>query len=97
MAKKKQKKQDLNGVFVNYRQSRHVIHPKHAIIKVDGIETRKQALGIIGYKVDWMTETGKTLTGKINKAHGKKGLVIANFKNGGLPGQAMGTSVTVRK
>ncbi|MBD3350691.1 MAG: 50S ribosomal protein L35ae [Candidatus Lokiarchaeota archaeon] len=94
--KKKKTQEPLDGVFMNYRQSRHVIHHKHAIIKVDSIDTRKQAYSLVGRRVEWFSPSGKTLSGKISKAHGKNGAVIAHFKEAGLPGQALGQKVKIK-
>jgi large subunit ribosomal protein L35Ae len=88
---------NLKGVFNNYRQSKHVIHPKQAIISFDEINTRKQAYQLIGKTVAWKSNTGKLLKGKITRVHGKKGAVVANFKKAGLPGQAMGDQIHIVK
>jgi len=88
---------DLEGVFVNYRRSRHRQHLKHSILKFPGYETRNAAFKLIGRTVGWDTPSGKTLKGKITRVHGKNGQVVAHFKKAGLPGQALGQIVYVVK
>lgn len=88
---------DLNGTFVNYRQSRHKQHPKHSILKFPGYETRNAAFALIGRTVAWDSPGGKSLKGKITRVHGRNGYVVALFKKAGLPGQALGQSVYVVK
>jgi len=88
---------DLEGIFVNYRRSRHRQHLKHSIIKFPGYETRNEAFALIGRTVGWDTPSGKTLKGKITRVHGKNGQVVALFKKAGLPGQALGQTVYVVK
>jgi len=85
----------LKGVFMNYKQSRHVIHPKFAIIKVEGVNTRKQAYSLIGKRARWVTPSGKYMVGKITKVHGNKGCLIARFGKAGLPGQAIGSELLI--
>ena len=88
---------DLEGVFVNYRRSRHRQHLKHSILKFPGYETRNAAFALIGRTVAWDSPGGKTLKGKITRVHGKNGQVVAVFKKAGLPGQALGETVYVIK
>ncbi|MBN2155691.1 MAG: 50S ribosomal protein L35ae [Candidatus Lokiarchaeota archaeon] len=88
---------DLEGIFVNYRRSRHKQHLKHSILKFPGYDTRKAAFMLIGRTVAWDTPSGKTLKGKITRVHGKNGQVVALFKKAGLPGQALGQHIYVVK
>ncbi|MHA1339572.1 MAG: 50S ribosomal protein L35ae [Promethearchaeota archaeon] len=85
----------LKGVFMNYRQSRHRIYPKFAIIKVEGFNSRNEAYKLIGKKVKWTSPSGKYLVGDITRVHGKNGQVIARFAKAGLPGQAIGSEVII--
>lgn len=86
------------GVVANYRSSKKIVHQRFAILKFPGIETREDAGRLLkGHTVAWETSTGRQMIGKITRLHGKNGCVAANFKDGGLPGQALGTSVTIIK
>lgn len=85
------------GYIVNYRRSRHVIHPRFTIVKFDNVTTREQAFQLIGHWVGWETPTGKIIRGKITRVHGNLGCVAAHFTEGGLPGQAFGTMIKLIK
>lgn len=91
------KSEKIEGVFVNYRKSKHIIHPKHAILKFPNIDSRKAAYQLIGKTVAWTSPSGKILTGKITRVHGKNGMVAAHFVKAGLPGQALGQHVYIVK
>ncbi|MHA1718096.1 MAG: 50S ribosomal protein L35ae [Promethearchaeota archaeon] len=86
------------GYIVNYRQSKKIIHPRFSILQFPGIETRKDAAKkLLGHTVRWTTSSGKIIKGKITRVHGNNGAVCAHFKDGGLPGQAFGTKITIVK
>ncbi len=87
----------ITGVVMNYRMSRWIIHPHHLLLKFPGIDDDKAAQQILGKTVYWESPAGKILTGKIAAAHGKKGIVRAIFKKAGLPGQALGQKVILKK
>ena len=79
-----------DGYIVNYKQSRHIIHPKHVVLKFPTITTRHDAgVHLLGHTVAWISTSGKSLKGKITKLHGNNGSVMAHFKKAGLPGQAL--------
>ena len=81
------------GVIMNYKRGRHNIHPHHILLSF-GLAF-KEAPQLIGKVVDWVSPAGKVLKGKIVSLHGKKGVVRAIFEKG-LPGEALGTPVTIR-
>jgi ribosomal protein L35AE/L33A len=86
------------GFIVNYRQSKKIIHPRFAILQFPGIETKEDAgRELLGHTVAWESPTGKQIKGKITRLHGRNGAVCANFKDGGLPGQAFGTNIKIIK
>ncbi|MEM2963038.1 MAG: 50S ribosomal protein L35ae [Candidatus Anstonellales archaeon] len=84
----------MEGVIVNYRRGRRTEYTNQYILKIDGITNRDTAHSLLGKKVLWKTPSGKEILGKISKAHGNKGSVIARFKRG-LPGQAIGTKLKI--
>ncbi|MHA1611936.1 MAG: 50S ribosomal protein L35ae, partial [Promethearchaeota archaeon] len=84
------------GYIVSYRQSKKIIHPRFTVLSFPGIENRKDAAKhLLGHTIAWETETGKLKKGKITRIHGNSGAVCANFKKGGLPGQAFGSFVKI--
>jgi large subunit ribosomal protein L35Ae len=84
----------MKGIVVQFRRSRHRIHEKHFLLDV-GTQTREQAKKLVGKIVEWKSQSGKIVKGKISDAHGNKGLVRAIFESG-LPGQAVTTEVEVK-
>lgn len=84
----------MRGKILNFRQGRHTQNPKQVLIEIEGIDSREKALQLIGKEVIWVSSSGKKIQGKINNAHGNKGVVRAIFKKG-LPGQALGTEVSI--
>ena len=85
----------MKGFVVNYRGSLKVKNLKQMIVKVDGIDHKKDVPKVIGKKVIWTTPSGKKIEGKITQAHGSKGAVRVLFSDKGLPGQAIGQKVDV--
>jgi large subunit ribosomal protein L35Ae len=86
------------GWIVNYRQSKKIIHPRFAILQFPGITTRDDAVKkLLGHTISWETPSGKVIKGKITRIHGRNGAVAAHFKDGGLPGQAFGTPISIIK
>jgi len=84
----------MEGSVVNYRKGRHTQNTSQAVIKVHGFNKKEDANELKGKKVVWKSPKGKELIGRILKAHGNKGAVLAKFDKG-LPGQAIGTKVSI--
>lgn len=85
----------MEGTIVNYRMSRHVQHPRHIVISVDGYDKEK-AKELIGKSVSWKTpsKTDNALKGKITNVHGNSGAVRALMEKG-MPGQAIGKKINI--
>ncbi len=86
----------MKALIVSYKRGRHLIHPRHAIIKLPAITDKSKAQSFVGKKVSYATKGGKVLKGVITRPHGVKGLVRARFTKG-LPGQAIGSEVLVQE
>jgi len=84
----------MEGVVIGYRGSHKTQHPNQMIVKVEGVEKKDKASGLVNKTVIWVTPSGKELKGTILKEHGNKGAVRVKFERG-LPGQAIGTKVKV--
>lgn len=84
----------MKGRLANYRRGVHTEYTNQYVIEVEGVGDRPSANGIIGKRVVWKTPTGKEIVGKVSKAHGNSGAVLARFERG-LPGQAIGTEVEI--
>lgn len=83
---------ERKGLILNYVQGIRTQRNNYMLIKIQGIESNKDAAKFIGKTVIWQTASGKKMKGKITKVHGKKGVVSAHFKHG-LPGHALGTEI----
>ncbi|MEM4263305.1 MAG: 50S ribosomal protein L35ae [Candidatus Woesearchaeota archaeon] len=86
----------MNGVIVNFRGSKRRKTGNQMIIEVEGVDSKEKAKKLVGKTVSW-TAPGKkktTIKGKISAIHGNKGVVRALFERG-LPGQSLGTKVTI--
>ena len=58
-------------------------------------ENKEEAKKFAGKIVEWKSDAGKIIKGKISDSHGNKGLVRAIFDRG-LPGQALNTEVEIK-
>ena len=85
----------INGKVVQFRRGRHTVHERHFLIEVEGSSNRTEAEKFIGKQVTWVSPAGKIIKGKIQGAHGNKGIVRAIFEKG-LPGQAITTKVEIK-
>jgi len=86
----------MKALIVSYKRGRHLIHPRHALLKIPGISDRKKAQTLTGKKVFFTTKSGKIIKGIISQPHGDKGVMRARFTKG-LPGQAIGQEVTINE
>jgi large subunit ribosomal protein L35Ae len=84
----------MHGILKNYRRGKNTQHPTQYVVEVDGIDTRVKAYPLAGKKVSWKSSANKVISGKIMGAHGNTGAVRVKFDKG-LPGQAIGTRVSV--
>ena len=86
-----------NAKVIQFRRGKRTITPRHFLIEIDRVVTKKEAEKFVGKQVSWIS-AGKKKTeikGKIAAAHGTKGVVRAIFEKG-LPGQSIGTEVIIR-
>ena len=87
----------MQGIVANFGRGKRTYKPRHFIIIVDNIVSRKKAMALVGKSVSWKSPSGKILTGKIVSAHGNKGCVRAIFEKGkSLPGQAVADKVEIK-
>ncbi|MFA5382676.1 MAG: 50S ribosomal protein L35ae [Candidatus Micrarchaeia archaeon] len=86
----------MKGKIINYRRGRKTEYTNQYVIEVNGITSKEKASILCGKRISWKTTTGNEIVGKITKAHGNGGAVLARF-NKGLPGQAVGTDVDIQE
>ena len=85
------------GVIQNYRLGTRNQKGNCLLVKIEGVDSNKEASRLIGRVVEWINpKSGKTIRGKIVRTHGNKGVVRTRFKKG-LPGQALGTKIKIVK
>ena len=84
----------MKGKIIQFRRSRKRIHERHFILDFN-MKNKADAEGLKGKVVEWKSSSGKIIRGKINDAHGNKGLVRAIFEKG-LPGQAVTEEVELK-
>jgi len=82
------------GIVTSYRRGRHLQHTNQVILIFNDVKTRSEASALVGRKVKWTMEEGEDILGKVLGPHGNSGAVRAKFRTN-LPGQAIGTSVTL--
>jgi len=78
----------MEAKIVGFKRSHRVIDAKCCIITTDSAPA-----SLIGKSVRWETQTGKILSGRIIRTHGKYA-ALARFSRG-LPGNAVGSPVQV--
>ena len=83
----------IYGRILNYRIGIRTQRSHECLIQFTSVSSAAQAGQLIGKKVVWKSGN-KELTGKIMGVHGKNGTVKVRFKKG-LPGQALGTTVSL--
>lgn len=81
---------------IQFRRGRKTFKPRHFLLEIPTITTRKKAAEFVGKTAIWKSpgKQEKIITGKISSAHGGNGVVRAIFEKG-LPGQAIGTNVEI--
>ena len=84
------------GTVIQFRRGRKTFTPRQFLVEVDGVDSREKATKLVGKSVVWTSpgKEPKTITGEIRSAHGNKGVLRALFEKG-LPGQAIGTEVSI--
>jgi large subunit ribosomal protein L35Ae len=84
----------MKGTIVNFRGGRHTKSENQMIVVVEGVDSKEKASKLVGKKAVWKSPAGKEITGEIKLSHGNKGALRVHFEKG-MPGQSVGTSVTV--
>jgi len=83
------------ATIVNYLQGGNTQSNNKVLIRIEGITSDREAARFVGRRCIWESSTGKRLTGKMIRAHGKNGILLVRFAKG-IPGQALGTPVILK-
>ncbi len=86
----------MEGRIAHYRSANSTRYPRQLIVHVEGVDKQDKATPLVGKTVRWVSpgKNKTTITGKVSAVHGNSGAVRVIFERG-LPGQALGTTVTV--
>lgn len=92
----------VKAKFLGFRRSREVQQPGQALLKLEGVNDCDSTRFYFGkrvcyiYKAAVKTQGSKfrTIWGRISRAHGKNGVVLAKFRPN-LPARAIGATVRV--
>ena len=87
----------MEARIVNYRRgsTRTIVkYTNQYILSLDGVTDKAKAQEYVGKKVLWKTPSGKEVAGKVTNTHGNGGALLARFDKG-LPGQALGSMVSI--
>ena len=85
----------MKGIVLQFRRGSRTYKPRHFLIAIDGIKSKKDTAKVIGKEVIWTSEAGRTIKGVLKAPHGTKGVVRAIFEKG-LPGQAITNKVEIK-
>ncbi len=85
----------MKAIIVNYRLARHHHYENQMIIQIPDVDSKEKAKELVGKTVVWTSPAKKEIKGRISNPHGNKGVVRALFETG-MPGQAIGSEVTIR-
>ena len=86
----------MKATLIQFRLGSRTYKPRHYLIAIDGIKTRKDTSKVLGKEVVWTSPAGRPIRGIIKAPHGNKGVVRAIFEKG-LPGQAVTTKVDIKE
>ena len=85
---------EMDARVVNYRRGKRTEYMNQYILAIDGVSEKGEALKYLGKRVVWKTPSGKEVVGKVVNTHGNGGALLARFDKG-LPGQALGSTVSI--
>ena len=92
----------VKAKFLGFRRGKEIQRPGQALLKIEGVNDSvsskyywgKRAVFIFKAPTSQQGTKFRTIWGRVTKAHGGKGVVIARFKPN-LPSRAMGATIRV--
>eukprot|EP01015_Nassula_variabilis_P018422 TRINITY_DN29_c0_g1_i5.p1 TRINITY_DN29_c0_g1~~TRINITY_DN29_c0_g1_i5.p1 ORF type:complete len:165 (+),score=49.52 TRINITY_DN29_c0_g1_i5:69-563(+) len=92
----------VKGRFLGYKRSKVNQYERHALIKIQGLNDKEGSWYYLGKRVAYIFKAStlkngtrfRVQWGRVTKAHGNNGVVIARFKRA-IPPQAMGGQVRI--
>ena len=92
----------VKSKFLGFRRNRELQKPNQALLQLEGVNNREDVNYYLGKRVVYIYKAPtkaagskfRTIWGRVAKAHGGKGVVIAKFSPN-LPARAMGSTLRV--
>jgi len=72
----------MKARVIDFRKGKRTQKCNQVLVKIDGMDTRALASGLIGRPVVFKTRSGKRVSGKVIGTHGNNGVVYARFTKG---------------
>jgi ribosomal protein L35AE/L33A len=88
---------NASGIITSYRRGQHRMWPSQILCKFDGFDTKEAAAKLIGHVMEWVSDSGTSIKGKITRTHGGHGVVRVQMLDKGVPGTALGTRCKIIK
>ena len=93
----------VRSKFLGFRRNRVNQNPHQALLKIEGVNKAQDTQYYLGKRVAYIYKAPvakqgsrfRTIWGRVSKAHGGKGVVIARFSPN-LPARAMGATLRVQ-
>jgi large subunit ribosomal protein L35Ae len=83
----------MEGTIVNFKRGRISTSENQMIVQVSGVDSKEDALKLVGKKVAYNTGK-KDMLGVVAAPHGNSGALRVRFESG-MPGQAIGQKVKI--
>ncbi len=84
----------MEGLIINFRRAVHHTYKRQMVAKIKGVNTKEEALKLVGKTALWESPAKKVIKGVISSPHGSNGAVRIIFEKG-LPGQSLGTKIKI--
>jgi large subunit ribosomal protein L35Ae len=92
----------VRGIVMGYRRGRHIQHPSQSLVKIEGVNCRRDAKWYLGKRVAYIYTAERkikgthirVLWGKVCRPHGKRGVVRARFHHN-LPTKSAGRTCRI--
>lgn len=85
----------MKGIIKSYRRSKRRQTPNQVIVVVPSVDTKEKANELVGKEVIWFTPAKNEMKGTIRSSHGNSGALRILMKTG-MPGQCLGTEITIQ-
>jgi ribosomal protein L35AE/L33A len=81
---------DPKGIIVTY----HIAYTKEVLVRVPGINSKRDAAKLVGQKAVWTDEKGQKYAGVVMGMHGTGGTIKVKFRDP-LPSKALAKPINI--